>query len=246
MATSEDSTISGERSPLLLAASESTVQEDGDVPRGASGATFLQNVLNCAKTCMGTGALALPYSARQGGVVLHFLGVLALAGWNLYSVNLLLNCLELLPRPTQRREKPPNGVSTLGKVAFYALGHSGLHVLDLSFAIWLFGVLVAYMTAIVAFLMPTPLTTGSGDLDALIIAVIIGFFSNVPDVSIASRLLGRICNRERMLTLCIFLRESDIFRCRWVISQSYPQWACQYCSSHLLLSAVTANFPDFH
>jgi amino acid permease len=54
--------------------------------------TFLQTVLNLAKTCMGTGCLALPYSCQNSGILLYCLGMIFIAIWNIYCVYLLNDC----------------------------------------------------------------------------------------------------------------------------------------------------------
>lgn len=100
-----------------------------------------QTVVNIAKTCMGTGTLALPYAARRGGVILHVLGLIAILAWNVYSVQRLLGCLELLP---VHKQGPPEGTATLGKVAWYALGRNGLYALDVVMVILLCGIIITY------------------------------------------------------------------------------------------------------
>jgi hypothetical protein len=61
------------------------------------GATVYQTSLNVTKICMGTGTLALPYASEVGGLVFNALGLLVICGWNYYSANCLLRCLEYLP-----------------------------------------------------------------------------------------------------------------------------------------------------
>ena len=127
----------GEQTPLLITRSESNV----DPPQRAGSASVSQTVINIAKTCMGTGTLALPYAARQGGVVLFVLGLIAIAVWNIYAVQRLCDCLELLPKVQHR---PPGGTSTLGKVAWYALGKNGVHALDVVMVMLLSGIIITY------------------------------------------------------------------------------------------------------
>jgi len=64
---------------------------------GAAGkGTVAQTSLNVAKTCMGTGTLALPYAACRGGLAFNLIGLGLVALWNLYSVDRLLKCSELI------------------------------------------------------------------------------------------------------------------------------------------------------
>ena len=62
------------------------------------GATVFQTSLNITKLCMGTGTLALPYAAQQGGLVFNVIGLGAIVVWNYYSADCLLRCLDHLPR----------------------------------------------------------------------------------------------------------------------------------------------------
>jgi amino acid permease len=61
-------------------------------------ASAAETIINEAKTCMGTGCLALPYAARVGGVLLHISGLFAIGLWNIYAVHRLCQCLALLPK----------------------------------------------------------------------------------------------------------------------------------------------------
>lgn len=133
----------GERTPLLLSADSSSSDEDPDYTVFGGKANVLQTVLNISKTCMGTGTLALPFAARQAGAIVNILGMLAIVGWNMYSVNRLCLCLEMLPNKS-RSKGPPEGTSTLSVVAFHALGPMGMHAVDVMFVVLLLGVIVAY------------------------------------------------------------------------------------------------------
>jgi amino acid permease len=111
----------GERSPLLLRqgtstasdndddddddyADDSDVDDDKDNAAAAAdaaadkgGASFQQTVVSLMKACMGTGCLALPFAAQQGGIVLFCLGMVAIAAWNVYAVQRLVQCLHYVP-----------------------------------------------------------------------------------------------------------------------------------------------------
>lgn len=134
MSTTDDT--AGEQTPLLISRAESSVAQQ------TGSASLSQTVINIAKTCMGTGTLALPYAARQGGVLLHIFGMMAIAGWNLYSVQRLLDCLQLLP--PNKQPAAPQGTSTLGRVAWYSLGRSGLVSLDIMMFMLLAGIVITY------------------------------------------------------------------------------------------------------
>jgi len=191
MSPQGDPKSANESSSLLIAPSDSTAMDEQSYNEHrsphAGHATFIENVLNQAKTCMGTGTLALPFAARQGGLVLHFFGLLGIAGWNIYSTDRLLRSHVLLPNNSSR-PPPPEGTSELGKVAFYAMGKRGLVMLDIALTFLLSGIIVAYIDAIVSFLGSTPVTIGSPKLDALLVAVIVAVLSNVPDLGYLAKL----------------------------------------------------------
>jgi amino acid permease len=97
-----------ERSPLLVstvsieAASAYADDNGGDdavpfsfVSRQGS-ATVSETMTNMTKTCMGTGCLALPYAAQEGGALLYVFGLFGIALWNVYASKRLCDCWELL------------------------------------------------------------------------------------------------------------------------------------------------------
>ena len=131
----------GEHTPLLIARSDTDV--DITRPQRTGSASVSETVINIAKTCMGTGTLALPYAAGQGGLLLHVLGLIAIGAWNLYSVDRLLHCLELMP-VNKDHHRPPEGTATLGKVAWHALGRTGLYALDVIMVMLLSGIVITY------------------------------------------------------------------------------------------------------
>jgi amino acid permease len=192
-----------ELSPLLVSSPEGeyeyeyeydVVLDPSESPHGS--ASFNETVTNLTKTCMGTGCLALPYAARQGGVLLYSVGLLAIGLWNLYASVRLCHSLDLLSagrcqkmnlpsathdlgKPSTTRSllrslpPPPNGTATLGKVAWYAMGRPGLVLLDTMTFLLLMGIIIAYDDVIRAFIRGTPFTTGSDVFDAILTALVI-------------------------------------------------------------------------
>jgi amino acid permease len=98
---SQDGNDHHEHSPLLISSASSVTattdfdseSEPADVhttslsARGS--ATVVETILNLAKTCMGTGCLALPFAAQQGGLLLFIFGTYGIAAWNCYAVQRL-------------------------------------------------------------------------------------------------------------------------------------------------------------
>lgn len=155
-------------------------------------ATIQQSALNIAKTCMGTGTLALPYAASQGGLVFNIIGLSLISLWNLYSVDRLILCADLIKRMDQEevgRVKvcPPPGTSTLGKVAWHSFGPVGLYFLDVMMIILLFGVITAYEDAAISFLQKTPFSTGILYLDAIGTVFLIAPLSCLQNVGFLSK-----------------------------------------------------------
>jgi hypothetical protein len=155
--------------------SVSTGEEDSDPVEASSGATkgnasVMQTALNVAKTCMGTGTLALPYAASQGGYICSTLGFILMALWNLYCVDRMLQCNHLLhtinrlqqvrklPRRTQSTSDDdddesssvdisnfiPSRTSTFGKVIWTAIGSVGLACYEIIMIVLLLGIIIAY------------------------------------------------------------------------------------------------------
>lgn len=207
--------------------------------------TVLETALNSAKTCLGTGTLALPYAASQGGYLFNVLGLILISLWNLFNVNRLIHCEELVrelygdwsqhhqqncqgrrarheSRTSRHRRTgssmrklfrgmltdanindnevqwseenvlaeqncPPEGTSTYGRVAWYAIGPIGLHIMDASLLVLLCGVVIAYQDAIMSFVRETPVTTGSTALDSLATVLIIAPLTCVEDLHFLSK-----------------------------------------------------------
>lgn len=132
-------------------------------------ASVMQTALNVAKTCMGTGTLALPYAASQGGYICSTLGFILMALWNLYCVDRMLQCnhllqtinrLQHLRKPLKRMQSTSDEdhdessseeksnltsrTSTFGKVIWTAIGSVGLACYEVVMIILLLGIIIAY------------------------------------------------------------------------------------------------------
>jgi len=102
---SSNAVVAREDTPLLTAVPVVHHHEGGildplddfDDDDTIGNASVRQTITNIAKTCCGTGCLVLPYSARQGGLLLHIFGLAFIACWNVYTVQRLCQCLEYLP-----------------------------------------------------------------------------------------------------------------------------------------------------
>jgi amino acid permease len=55
-----------------------------------------QASINIIKMCIGSGTLAMPYAAHQGGVLFHVFGLAMITKWNLYSVDRMLSSKQIL------------------------------------------------------------------------------------------------------------------------------------------------------
>ena len=126
----------------------SAEQPDAIIDEIKNGASVFQTSLNMAKMCMGTGTLALPFAATEGGLLFNIIGLLLIGMWNYYSANCLLRCMEYTidsadndeqqytsygaietnmeeSATTRRYHSPPPGTTAYGKVAWHASGHKG-------------------------------------------------------------------------------------------------------------------------
>jgi amino acid permease len=197
----EQNSMHSEVSPLLFRQESSTLAE-----KRHGNATEIETVLNLMKTCMGTGCLGLAFACQQGGIILYSIGLLAIGAWNTYAVQRLCACLDYIPgdsfslsgscpegvvedtppiRSRNPRPKaptpPPSGTSTLSVVAWHAFGPIGLEVLDAMMIILLFGIITAYVAAVVTFLSDTPFSLGRW-MDATISAILFAIIAMVPDM----------------------------------------------------------------
>lgn len=163
-------------------------------------ASVSQTALNICKTCCGTGVLALPFAAKQGGIVLYVSGLVGIALWNALASKTLCDCLDILLKLDKEKKhhhhhgrvanknritpqlSPPSGTSRFSSVAFYALGTNGILIMDALTVLLLLGILVAYQDAVRSFLQGTPFTSGSDLIDALAIGMMIAPLSIVRDM----------------------------------------------------------------
>jgi amino acid permease len=109
---------------------------------------------------MGTGTLALPYAASQGGYIFNAVGLAIIMLWNLYSMDRLLKCLTLIPSMKKTKftemdneqesiieeeDEKVSNISTLEKVTFHAFGSWGVRMIDgISLCLY-FGIITAYI-----------------------------------------------------------------------------------------------------
>lgn len=196
-----------EETPLVAKAADKNREDE----KGQ--ATVVETILNLCKTCCGTGCLALPFGAQEGGVMVFVFGLLFLGLWNLYAVERLVRCRSYLAEAIRKDEEeveaaparaattteesaahqrvkfPPESTSTLGKVAFFAFGPVGLEVMDILMTILLLGIVISYLSAVISFISDTPLTIGPLG-DALAIASLMALLSLVPDMGHLSGISG--------------------------------------------------------
>ncbi|CAB9509775.1 expressed unknown protein [Seminavis robusta] len=76
----------------MCSESKDPLPEQDDTSPQHHDASVAHTVINMAKTCMGTGCLALAFAAQQGGILLHIFGLLGLGIWNVVTVHKLCQC----------------------------------------------------------------------------------------------------------------------------------------------------------
>ena len=97
---SSSSTTTTASSSLIIESAEQHLQDTAASGQAGTSAgtshggtaSFVETVINLMKTCMGSGCLALPYAAQQGGLLLFIFGTFSIAVWNMYSVTRLCQC----------------------------------------------------------------------------------------------------------------------------------------------------------
>lgn len=138
--------------------------------------------LHMVKLSIGTGVLAIPFAASQGGLLFHILGLFVMTVWNIYSVHCLAESRMYVEGQKAsfqdsadniHRHKEPKNTNTFGMITWYALGSKGLHALDFILTLLMFGIMIAYEDAILNFAEDTPFTTGSKMIDALVLLIVI-------------------------------------------------------------------------
>jgi amino acid permease len=148
-------------------------------------------IINLTKTMMGTGILALPYACQQGGLVLYSVGMIAIGAWNVFCMSRLVKCLDLLP-PALSADSAGGGgalhagISTFAKVAWYAYGDIGLHMVDGMMILLLIGIVVAYVAAVMSFMADTPLSINT-TVDAILTGLAMVSLSLVPNLDYLTR-----------------------------------------------------------
>jgi len=134
-----------EESPLLLQDATNHIEEElqEDPNKQAKAAADVQQqkasnfstALNMAKTCMGTGCLALPYACQQGGMIIYIIGLIVVAVWNVYSVHLLC-----------RSTNHNNSLQALAQATY---GGGWEQVINRCLQALLLGIIVAYLSAVI-------------------------------------------------------------------------------------------------
>jgi amino acid permease len=188
--TRSSSVFSMHHVPLLLY----EINEDAECgidlneEEGHGTASRTGTVLNIAKTCLGTGIIALPFAASQVECWIHITGILAIALWCLVCVQRLLSCLDLVHFIRKNRKvELPNDCSGLGEVAFFAYGKVGFHAMDIIFFGLLFMIIVAYLDAALGFLQDTIFVTSNRLWNALVPAIIIGYLASGEEMESLSK-----------------------------------------------------------
>lgn len=218
--------------------SESTHSSSDDGNKTSNNnASTLQTSINMVKMCVGTGTLALPYAAKEGGLIWYIVGLSILTLWNIYSTDRLLKCckymneykaggvfkatnnnliskssgqvrrnsyqmrsheeridfeeddeyrLSQIMKESNKSECDEN-TNLFGKVAFFAFGNFGLQFVDAMMMVLMLGIVIAYEDAILGFVASTPLTTGSNNLDAICLLLIIGPLASLSDFSLIAK-----------------------------------------------------------
>lgn len=106
--------------------------------------------MNMIKMCIGSGCIAIPYAANEGGIIFHIIGLGVITLWNLYSVHRLDQSRSYIKQKKGRDENgfqkrlEPDTNSAFGVIAWHAFGSVGLHFVDTILVLLMIGIIVAY------------------------------------------------------------------------------------------------------
>lgn len=119
-----------------------------------SKSSLMQTTLNIVKLCIGTGVLAIPFAATEGGLVFHIIGLCFIAMWNSYSVHRLLESRSYIQNYKitlganesfdDEKEEAPKNTNEFGYVTWHAFGWAGLQLADSIMIMLMLGIIVAY------------------------------------------------------------------------------------------------------
>lgn len=172
--------------------------------------SFIQTSLNITKLCIGTGVLAIPFAAKEGGLLFHIVGSLLVTVWNIYSVHRLIESRSYIDmyrdgldasENTEEASALPVNTNQFGVVTYYAYGPVGLHFVDSIMIMLMLGIIIAYEDAILGFAADTPFTSGSQKTDAFFMLVIMTPVLFLPSY----KSLAKISATGTFLIVTIFL-----------------------------------------
>lgn len=108
-----------------------------------------QTVLNIIKMCVGTGVLAIPFAAAEGGILFSIIGLGLVTVWNIYSVDRMIESKAIIQRYTLSLDRignnsPNENTNELGLVTWYVFGDRGLLSIDFIMISLMTGIIVAY------------------------------------------------------------------------------------------------------
>lgn len=105
-----------------------------------NGSSLFWTTINFSKLCIGSGVLALPYAATQGGLLLTPLGLIFVGAWNVLSCKMMIECKYACSDMVY----PPEMTSTFTKIAFSGLGKAGAILTGFCVIVCLMGVSICY------------------------------------------------------------------------------------------------------
>ncbi len=119
-----------------------------------SKSSLSQATVNMVKMCIGTGVLAIPFAATEGGLIFHVLGTGLLFLWNYHSVKLLVQSEHFINLKKKEKffnleelsaaDNQADPQSTFSKVAAEVFGMIGMHIVDCSMIFLMIGIVIAY------------------------------------------------------------------------------------------------------
>jgi amino acid permease len=167
------------------------------------GCTCFEAVVNLTKLCIGTGILALPFSANKGGLILSPIIIAIIALWNLYNIFLLLKCKEICEE--KKFDNRSKISSTYSWIAYASFGWFGVVFIDMCIIITLIGVCITYQIVFADLIHPEMNNVSKSTL-IIVSSVIVYPMSCSKGVGVLAKisLYGLICLLISIISIVLF------------------------------------------
>jgi amino acid permease len=179
-----------------------TEYEDFRSPTESQKSSTFGAAINLSKLAIGTGVLALPYATSRGGLLFGPICLALIAIWNGIACRLMIEC----KRYCQGMILPRGISSTYSKIAYVAIGQTGVRITDFSIIITLLGVCVVYQITFATLLVDIPGIFLSKEALTILSAFIVFPFCIPKDLSVLSAFsfIGLVCLMIGIFSILVY------------------------------------------